>query len=505
MHIWPFGTRGDTPQSRNMRSEEGNKTSDCQNSQGLTHESTQVSQHPDQPTSDLASALHTRDEECRKLQVRISELESDNHKLQRDYARLGRGEAELEHRKKFYKEHYWYLLKKLVKPYTDKRDIPFESLTEESSEEVINLLQMDAMQAISLRSQNKFFRTQISQLQSDLLAKVDKMQTISDDQFRQHFRSLASSIKSFSRSIQVMRQCDAIEPSNQFVLLKQVASQHWNIRARKKKLVEAWVWSILLALVFKNPFELFGEHYKSLQGFWKHIFGVQHSHNWPRPSSQCESWRYKTVELLVDLAGRDTIAQGTDQQTLEGLKGSVVETRRCVKTFIEREFRLTEMLEVDQIVDKSFALAMQMYLQRSRLQITYPHVRAPFNRDRMTSVSEDEDDDEDMEFGVVAFVITPGLAKWGDAHGENFDQRYDVVPSLVQLEPTKIKHELEINGQRDMNGRMVVDGQPNISGPSNSVVCHGAGGEPEWQCEADFIPDLDQMNHGNVNRDWYMD
>jgi hypothetical protein len=44
-------------------------------------------------------------------------------------------------------------------------------------------------------------------------------------------------------------------------------------------------------------------------------------------------------------------------------------------------------------------------------------------------------DGEETDEGVVAFVINPGLTKYGDAHGKNLDQRYDIVPSLVLLDP----------------------------------------------------------------------
>jgi hypothetical protein len=59
----------------------------------------------------------------------------------------------------------------------------------------------------------------------------------------------------------------------------------------------------------------------------------------------------------------------------------------------------------------------------------------------MTSVPDR--DCEDIEGGFVAFVVNPGLTKWGDARGLHLDQRNDIVPSLVQLEATRIKQEPE--------------------------------------------------------------
>lgn len=42
-------------------------------------------------------------------------------------------------------------------------------------------------------------------------------------------------------------------------------------------------------------------------------------------------------------------------------------------------------------------------------------------------------DGDDIDDGVVAFIVKPGLRKWGNAHGKMLDQYYDIVPSLVQL------------------------------------------------------------------------
>jgi hypothetical protein len=43
----------------------------------------------------------------------------------------------------------------------------------------------------------------------------------------------------------------------------------------------------------------------------------------------------------------------------------------------------------------------------------------------------------------VAFIINPGLTKWGDANGRMLDQYNVIVLPLVQLESSSIKRELE--------------------------------------------------------------
>jgi hypothetical protein len=182
------------------------------------------------------------------------------------------------------------------------------------------------------------------------------------------------------------------------------------------------------------------------------MFGENHHHAWPQPSLECETWRCKTMEQLISLAGRDTITSGISEPQPEGVKVSVLNNRLIVTTIIEGHFTMKSP-ECDrrpfrQLVDKAFGLAMQMSLQRPRLQVPYPAVGAMFNRREMSSLPgpDKEDDDEPMGDEVVAFVIDPGLTKWGDAHGENFGERYDIVPSLVHLEPANIKREAEKDG-----------------------------------------------------------
>ncbi|KAH6863426.1 hypothetical protein B0T12DRAFT_329350, partial [Alternaria alternata] len=257
-------------------------------------------------------------------------------------------------------------------------------------------------------------RNQVQELQQDMLAKVDKVDAISDDQFAKEFRSLASTIKSFSRSIRFTDQPNIVEVLNSLVLVKDVASHHWSSRARKKPLVEAWIWSILISLVFESPYAIFGDHCQAVHKAWLQIYGAGQLHSWPVPSSQSESWRFKTVEQLYEQTSKSELLP-------EGLTASMLDVHTFVTDIISSHFeRLSpgyRVSDVHSIVDKAFALAMNMFLQRSRLQVTYPAIGAEFDEKSMTSV--EDDDEENMEVGVVAFIINPGLTKWGDVHGEH--------------------------------------------------------------------------------------
>jgi hypothetical protein len=56
--------------------------------------------------------------------------------------------------------------------------------------------------------------------------------------------------------------------------------------------------------------------------------------------------------------------------------------------------------------------------------------------------------EDDVDNGIVAFVINPGLTKWGDVHGKAFDYRYDIVPARVQLEAGVSSRETGIGLQK---------------------------------------------------------
>jgi hypothetical protein len=357
-------------------------------------------------------------------------------------ARIEAAHRELRKESTDVRRDYNHILERLVKPYAVMRKIDFRGLTGEPIEKVIDPMLREVTLYKSLWAEIRRLRNQVQELQKDMLAKVDKVDAISDDQFAKEFRSLASTIKSFSRSIRFTDQPNIVEVLNSLVLVKDVASHHWSSRARKKPLVEAWIWSILISLVFESPYAIFGDRCQAVHEAWLQIYGAGHLHSWPIPSSQSESWRFKTVEQLYEQTRPETIADDKSKLLLEGLTASMVDVHTYVTNIISSHFEWLSpgyrVSDVHSIVDKAFALAVNMFLQRSRLQVTYPAIEAEFDEKSMTSV--EDDDEEDMEVGVVAFIINPGLTKWGDVHGEHYDQAYDIVPSLVQLEPKDSSH-----------------------------------------------------------------
>jgi hypothetical protein len=328
------------------------------------------------------------------------------------------------------------------------QDAMFEEATAAQALKEKNLaLQTEAKQVILLKDQNRilqteakqvsFLRDQVHVLQNEMLAKVEKVRGVSDEQFAGDFRNIVSLVKSLSRSLRPYEDKDLAPILGSSLLLDNVASHHWSGRVQRKYCIEAWSWSILLAKVFWTPFTYFGKEGTIFSEMYTMMFGAAFYHAMPIPALLCETWRRATTEHMMEFVDRAVITSWNANEEKRLLECNIIDTRNEAFAIIESTFALfapaVDLAPVRQILDKAFALAMQMSVQRSRLQITYPTIGDRFNKEQMSAMPDL--DGEDIEDGIVAFIVHPGLTKWGDVHGKNLELRYDIVPALVQLEP----------------------------------------------------------------------
>jgi hypothetical protein len=323
-----------------------------------------------------------------------------------------------------------------VEPYAKKNGLHCDEWTEDLLLDVLTSLARDAADAGSNAVKIISLTEKVSMLQKEMLAKVEKVHVASDEQFAQDFRAIASSVKSLSRIICINDAVDAPKILSAGFLLDNVPRHHWTGRARKKLLVEAWVWSVLMDFIFRTPFAIFGEQCDILNANWQSLYMVKHCHGWPTPTSSSEIWRCTTVESVLDLVDPAVISDGKVQQVPQKLAPSIITARTKVYNTIgaclsKISTKPVDPVLVQSLVNKAFAFALEMSRQRVRLQVTFPVVGEKFNSDTMKFKS---DTDEDVHDNAVAFIINPGLSKWGDTHGKNFDHRYDIVTSLVHLE-----------------------------------------------------------------------
>lgn len=381
--------------------------------------------------------------------------------------------------------NYNFFINEYVQSYARKTGLVFDNLSATTVRTVLERMLHDATQAQALHVRVPKLEKRLQTLQQEMLKKFEKTHVKSDDQFAQEFRSLASAIRSLSRTVRQTTGINGVQTFDKLVLFEKVSPHYWNKRATKKCLVEAGCWSILAVSVFNGPYSVFGLHYEALNVAWTQMYGDKHNHSWPVPSSNCESWRWKTAEQLIEQTGEKTFVIGEAGAITKNFNNSIMSAGRDIAASIETllgemspEF---ESSLVHPIVDMAFTLAFQMSLQQSRLQVTYPSVGTLFKADQMSYVSneDDEDDEKASREEVVAFVINPGLTKWGDAHGENLDKRLDIVPALVHLEPVgRIKYEPGILGQPENPGHPEAGSNVNFAYGANDQHIPDANQNP---------------------------
>jgi hypothetical protein len=169
------------------------------------------------------------------------------------------------------------------------------------------------------------------------------------------------------------------------------------------------------------------------------MFGTETQLKWPIPSELAERWRVTTLEQLVNMVGSEAITSGTTKKKHVELENSIKIQRVWIADRITKPLRRlsvgVDSSTLSAIIDKAFALALKIFRQQCRFQVVFPKIGDRYVEGatrNLTSVPESDD----VECGRVGFIVKPGLAKWGDAHGKNLDKRLDLVSSLVFIEPT---------------------------------------------------------------------
>ncbi|CAI9626554.1 unnamed protein product [Alternaria burnsii] len=377
--------------------------------------------------NDMFQNLHLKYESIKEAYKKMRDERSE---LREQIENLHQHLQALEIESHYTTTRYNYLVEKVVLPYAECRNLQWDEQTAETIDIVVDPLIADALQADSLREQK-------AALQRELLAGVEKGEVTTDEHFAQEYRNLAGLIKTSSRSIRLEPDVDVIGALGSVVLLKNVARGERMSRVQKKYTIEAWTWSVLLGLVFRDPFIMFGTMTEILRSLWSVLFDRLPDHDWPAPSVLCETWRYTTMERLVGgIVDPKIITQRMMKEKYQPLEQSLINARDNVVEVMNIGLAAVssqiDVSELHQIVDKAFELTMHMSFQRARFQVTYPRIGDEFNPQSMKSIPGS--DGEELNEGIVALVVNPGLTKWGDAHGKNLDHRYDIVASLVQLE-----------------------------------------------------------------------
>lgn len=382
---------------------------------------------------ELRQKLEKYKKRCSDLKYDREHIKNEFEGLVSHYGNLKADYKDLESKKKYFESRWEYASSKYFKRYAIEKKLQFDDRDASSIGHVLDPLLEDAMTASTLR-------LQVQTLQQEMFSNVEKVQSVPDEQFSRDFGTLAAAIKSFSRSIKLPPGLDIskIEDVVSCVLAAKVPTNKWSTNSRKKALIEGFVWSVLFNWVFRTPFDIFGPQCQVFSSNFCSLFGKEHPHHWPAPSELGERWRYTSVEQLLRLVGNKVPTEGKSEGLEPTIEHSVLSVRDTIRSAIETIFGplspTTDFSQLVGITNKAMTLMLHMSLQRSRIQVVFPDIGDICIQGKTPHLNNFAES-EDVQEGTVAFIVNPGLAKWGNAHGKNLGQRLDLVPSLVFVEP----------------------------------------------------------------------
>lgn len=314
-------------------------------------------------------------------------------------------------------------------------------------DEILQDLAAKERRNLELVTETSRLEHNLETLQKSLLSNVERFRPTQDDELISNFESLASAIKVITRDVPSSADCNKLAKEfAHYTLIDGVSVSYWKDRLHRKYLLEAAIWSILMDTIFSTPFYVFGKYADLFTTEWKELFiraGLMQSEpSWPPPSPLCEKWRYVTIEQLQSkVVGERPTSHEREESDNQEIDEVVDSSHQNAKIHIEQA--LIDALapvapgiktaKIQKIVRKACELAVQLGLQRCRLQIIAPKLDQEYIANKtadMMGISGCEN----IKTGRVAFIANPGLRKWGDGHGGHLDQSLNLVPALVFIE-----------------------------------------------------------------------
>ncbi|KAF2812275.1 uncharacterized protein BDZ99DRAFT_263868 [Mytilinidion resinicola] len=290
---------------------------------------------------------------------------------------------------------------------------------------------------------NEKLHSNLDTLQKSALNNVERFQPTQDDELGEQFDGLASAIKVLTREIPTSIDPETLaELFGEWTLLQGVSKAFWKTKLHMRCLLEAAIWSLLMDTVFSTPFYIFGGNHASVcMQQWMELFAQRDTleaasesgtFHWPAPSPLCEKWRYVTIEQLkIKAIGSDDIPIDPIIQTSHQDAKSGIE--KLLTDHLSPIAPALKPLKIQKIIKKAWDLAVEMGTQRCRLQLVSPELGEEYlsgESSNLMGISGCEN----LRKGRVAFIANPGLRKWGDGHGANLENYFDLKPALVYVE-----------------------------------------------------------------------
>jgi hypothetical protein len=161
---------------------------------------------------------------------------------------------------------------------------------------------------------------------------------------------------------------------------------------------------------------------------------------WPQPTSDSETWRYITFQVLqsyieVEKLQRieDMIAGSCRQKLIDSCKSHSADVVEKICDAFSRISVGFSKKEVQNLVDQSCSVALEFGVQRCRLELFSPQA------EEVVQMSKDQYEDlnygnnEGISRGTVLLPIRSGLKRTGDGQGRTFDQISNLRPAGIYL------------------------------------------------------------------------
>lgn len=93
-------------------------------------------------------------------------------------------------------------------------------------------------------------------------------------------------------------------------LVKIERKEFWSTSRYKKYLIEAWIWSAIVRIIFWSPFKIFFKRFNEITvDMYRSLFGQDHQYRLPVPSELAVRWRHITAEGVLNQINADVISK----------------------------------------------------------------------------------------------------------------------------------------------------------------------------------------------------
>jgi len=222
-------------------------------------------------------------------------------------------------------------------------------------------------------------------------------------------------------------------------------------------LLQSFLWGMVIDLIFKSPFSVFGTYGERLAETWSLLFSHGKSRGYisicfeyqltlclggslsdnrasrlvPDPESSAEKWRYTTIERLQTALKNKQSTQESDRQIRQSYQENVLNLEQSISTWLAQMGAFIEMEKIQDIVKTACEFALIIAVERCRVQLY-----APSPGEDMKSGAEGILDATPGYAAVdqrrtVQFIVEPGLVKNGNARGGALQSRVFLSRAVV--------------------------------------------------------------------------